>query len=247
MNGAIFKRLFIIVLLMAAACSVGLTAYDEERPDRCTPAEGGTLSVHNVKGRIDITAWAGDYVDVRAVKRAGWHASDLEKVRIEIDRGTNVAIRSVYLSKNVDVTVDYTIRIPAAIRLDTVENVTGDIQIIGVSECQAAKTVTGRLVIWSAAGPRRAESVTGNVEVRLSRLDGDAFFKSVTGDIDVYLKPEIEANLDVSMVTGRITNDGLKIWLGDLMSSKHLRGILGAGGPTIRIEVVTGAVNLHRS
>ena len=153
---------------MAAACSVGLTAYEEEWPDRCTPAEGGTLSVHNVKGRIDIAAWAGDYVEVRAVKRAGWHASDLEKVRIEIDRGTNVAIRSVYLAKNVDVAVDYTIRIPAGIELDPVENVTGDVQITGVSECHAVKTVTGRLLISSAAGPRRAESVTGNVEVRLS-------------------------------------------------------------------------------
>ena len=243
------KRTLLIVIAAGIIGAAGLAALNkEEFRARLALERGGTFSLYNVTGMIDITAWNRDYVDVLAVKRTNRLASELKKVKIEIQEGRDATVKTVYLSKNASVGVDYELRVPAGARIKRVENVTGDVRLEGAARCDEVKTVTGSLFVRCTAGPCRAENVTGNIRVYLAGLSGDAFYKTTTGTIDLFLRPDLDAELEISVVTGGISNDGLKIYLGDITwtPGKRLRGVLGAGGHTIYVDTVTGNVNLSR-
>ena len=89
--------------------------------------EGGTLEVHGINGNIHATLASGDRVEVEAVRRG--HKDDPEDVKIEvIERGEKVIVCARYPNpsgglndcgsehqnvQDCDVTVEFTIRVPA--------------------------------------------------------------------------------------------------------------------------------------
>ena len=244
------KRNLAVLLILLSIGSIGMASFHEEVfHARCEIEKSGSLSLYNATGNISITQWSKDYVDITAVKKTSYLASELKKVDIEIDQTKHTVIKSVYLSHNARVAVDYTIKIPAGVKLDRIENVTGDVVIEGAAACIGAKTVTGDLKVRCASGPLRAECVTGNVTVYVEDLDDNATYKTITGHIDAYLQPKLNATLDLSIVTGKIANHGLRISLDDFteISAKQLRGLLGTGGIVIRLEVITGGINLYKT
>ena len=80
----------------------------------------GRVSISNISGDIVVTAGSGDEVAIEAVKRTRGDRSQLGAVQIIVDdRPGRVEVRTEYQSdrsyrnRNIDVSVDYTVLVPA--------------------------------------------------------------------------------------------------------------------------------------
>jgi len=236
-----------ILVALGAACSAA--PYSEEFRSRFVLAPGATLSLSNVTGTVAVEAWDEDYVDVQAVKKTSRFPADFRYVEIEIKKGRDSVIRTVYRKPSTSVSVDYKVRVPAGARLRRIENVTGDVLIEGAAECREAKTVTGSLTIRCAEGPLQAETVTGRILVDLGKLGGDAFYRTTTGSIEARLRPSLGVELDISVFTGGIIREGLQIATSESGGTmpQRLKGTIGKGGPRLRMDIVTGSIVLRAS
>ena len=242
------KRILFIFLGIFLFSSIGWGfSYEERFHQTYNIPKGGSVSLYNPTGSVKITQWDRNEVDVLAIKRSSRSKADLKRVRIEVQEGKSMVIRSEY-ERNANAGVDYEIKVPAGIRLEKIENVTGSLEISGVSDCNHVKVITGNLSVQSDSGPLKAETITGNLKVYLNQLNGNVDYSIITGQLDLYLNPDLGATIDANVTTGSITNKGLQIVVEEFsgMVNKHFQGTLGKGGNQIKLHVVTGGIGLYK-
>jgi DUF4097 and DUF4098 domain-containing protein YvlB len=91
-----------------------------------------------------------------------------------------------------------------------------------------------------------AETVNGNVDVRMTTLaaDGPVRARSVNGSVDAYLPEKFDGAVEMETVLGGLTSDfaGDGIKQGD----KKFTATLGAGGRKVDVGTVTGSAALHK-
>ncbi|MFD1526003.1 DUF4097 family beta strand repeat-containing protein, partial [Halolamina salina] len=73
--------------------------------------------------------------------------------------------------------------------------------------------------------------------------EGNAAFRTSTGDIDAALSPDLDAELAAESRVGDVTVEGLSLGDGTRTESSA-SGTLGDGGSTLRVETRTGDVHL---
>ncbi len=163
----------------------------------------GRLSVSNIAGDIVVNTGSGDEVSIEAVKRTRSGASDLANVRIEVDeRGGGVDVRTVHVGRNDNVSVDFTITMPAAASV-TAHSVSGNVQVNGVRGAVRAETVSGNVTANNTPKVEAAKSVSGSVTLSGISTDGDLSVGSVSGNVTA--KSVKVRGLDVSSVSGDLS------------------------------------------
>ena len=121
----------------------------------------GSVSVTNISGDITVTAGSGDEVSIEAVKRA--HRGQLGDVSIDINEApSRVDVRTSYVGRNSDVSVDYTIAVPASASVE-VHSVSGDVKVTGAKGLVRIESVSGNI---TAAGTPRLEKAKSVPEMR---------------------------------------------------------------------------------
>ncbi|SNZ15557.1 Putative adhesin [Natronoarchaeum philippinense] len=141
-----------------------------------------------------------------------------------------------------------------------IETATGDVDITETAAGVSIDTNTGDIVVSGAGGPVRTSTDTGDVQVRrgwiddiqtttgdvdveVAALDGDADMGTDTGDVDAALSASLDARVAVETDTGDVSASGLDF--SDLESAEHsLEGTLGEGTDRLSIETTTGDVTL---
>src|SRR6266849_1345095 len=112
----------------------------------------GRVSLHNVSGAVRITGWDRNEVRVDAVKRAE-RRDRLAEVEIKVESGPeSIRIWTKYPDDNVRISrnekdrydnqasVDYTVSVPRSARIDSVELVSGSLEITGIAGNVRAST-----------------------------------------------------------------------------------------------------------
>ena len=77
-----------------------------------------------------------------------------------------------------------------------------------------------------------------------SLSSGDVRLTTVNGSVMAGLPRTINANIDAETVNGRVDTD-FKVKISGKISTRHLRGIIGEGGPTLKLVTVNGSIGLH--
>jgi hypothetical protein len=174
--------------------------------------EGGTLTIKNVVGAINVTESNSDRVEVRAEKRLRGRG-DLSDIGFDIqESGSEVTICTVYRGEsacddggfnNTRFSVRYTIAMPRSLRLRastgngelSVDRAGSELELhtgnggihIGQTEGRVvAATGNGDLEVESARGPVKAS--TGNGRVFVSTSAGPVSATTGNGDIDVRMQ-----------------------------------------------------------
>jgi hypothetical protein len=139
--------------------------------------------------------------------------------------------------------VDYTVAIPDGLATKIV-NVNGQIVAKGVRAELDAVNVNGDIEL-ETTGPAKAVTVNGSVRAVAGKIDGDAKFATVNGNIDVTLPPSCDAEISASTTSGKIVSDlPLKRHeMGPLASAK---GTLGAGTAQLSAATVNGDVKIRQ-
>ena len=176
----------------------------------------GELDVSNIAGNIEIKRGGGNdaVIDVVKVSR-GRTAEDardmLPLVKVEInERGNRAEIRTQYPNdlgvfnnrRNVNVTVHYTITVPANTRV-TARSISGNLRTADIAGELSLVTTSGDVQVARGKRVSAAKSTSGRVE--LSDVDSDMPLEaeSVSGDIVAY---RVKASaLELTTISGKVT------------------------------------------
>ncbi|HXA67514.1 MAG TPA: DUF4097 family beta strand repeat-containing protein [Bryobacteraceae bacterium] len=248
------SRLF--VLLTTVSSLFGATGVDTFHWSGRVPA-GQRLEVRGVNGSIHAEPASGDEVEVVAFKNGREYDPAEIDVRV-VQHDGGVTICAVYPSSdgltdecnvgkgspNNDVSVDFTVRVPKAVRF-VARTVNGLVEAKSLDADTEAHTVNGNVRL-STAGAAQGETVNGSITASMGRITSGAKFSTVNGAITVEMPSRTGARVHANTVNGGINTDfGLPVH-GQFMS-KRADGAIGHGGPELRIATVNGSINLRRS
>lgn len=230
-------------------------------------APGAWVRVHNVNGGIKVERATGNQVEIVATK--SWRRGDPSDVRIELKRiGPNeegVIVCAFWnenatcdergyrsessrgRSRNSDVSVEFTVKLPAGVKINA-GTVNGGVTVEGATSEVRAGTVNGEVEAYSTGGPVRASTVNGDVRVRMGRLttDEDLTYATVNGNIIVEFQGEVDAEIELTTVNGRL-HSGFPLQLQGRIDPRHLRATIGKGGRRIQLTTVNGNVELRKN
>jgi DUF4097 and DUF4098 domain-containing protein YvlB len=188
---------------------------ETERVERTVAMQaGGTLTLKNFSGRVEITGEARSDVSIVAVRKATRDRLDRIKLDIQSD-GRSVTIDANKRADDYDkkdenvVETDFTIKVPQSANLDLkvfsspvqISGVTGthkvhgfssDLRLDRVTGSVDAETFSGQIYLapaaWQEGQSVRAKTFSGDIEVRLPEsAAGTIEFDSFSGDVDSQL------------------------------------------------------------
>jgi len=252
-----FSRLF--VLLAAVTGLFGATGVDTFHWSGKMPA-GQRLEVRGVNGSIHAEPASGDEVEVIAFKNGReYDPAEIDVRVVQHDGGVTICAvypssdglsdecapgRGVLSSPNSDVAVDFTVRVPKAVRF-VARTVNGLVEANSLEADTEAHTVNGNVRV-STAGAAQGETVNGSIVASMGRMTSASKFSTVNGGITLEMPACTGARVHANTVNGRINTEfGLPV-RGQYMS-KRAEGAIGHGGPELSIATVNGSISLRRS
>ena len=261
MRATVFQVPAILAATLLAAAPVG--AQDFHWSGRL--AAGKRLEIRGVNGSIRTMAASGDEIDVSAHKTA--RHSDPDEVKITVvptDEG--VTICAVYptprragrenscepgdgwhsSTDNDDVTVDFTIKLPAGIVFSG-ETVNGEIDAEGVGADAEVTTVNGSINV-QATGHVEARTVNGSIRASMGRADwsSETEFTTVNGGITLTLPANLSAEVSAETVNGDLETD-FPLTVTGKFGPRHMRGTIGNGGRQLKLSTVNGSIHLIKA
>ena len=145
-----------------------------------------------------------------------------------------------------DVAVRFTVRLPRGVKVD-VSTVNGEVAIEGAAAPVAATTVNGRILVHTTVGPVKANTVNGSIEAAMDALTGgDIELETVNGAVTAVLPSSLNAVVDAATVNGRVETD-FPLQVTGKISPRHVRGTIGTGGMTLKLNTVNGSVTIRRA
>jgi len=163
--------------------------------------------------------------------------------------GNNLIVRNLQKSENRKAEI----YLPARQNISIKGNGLNDIEIDGFSgEIEASAEVTGSITMRDVTGPITANANTGTVTVTFLKVNqaSPISIATATGEIDVTLPKDTQANLSLSSAMGEIyTNfdlsvpdkEGLKA-----ISTQNVKGSINNGGVQIQLNSATGNIYLRK-
>ena len=200
------KLLFYVLTVFLFLCTA---AYGEDRQEMrrsFTVNPGASITLKNISGNITISSWDGSQVEMIAVKTGD--AGDFDKVEISIDaRASRLDIKSDYPRRgNANVSVQYDLKVPRNVVLDSIESVSGSIEITGIDGRVTAQTVSGAISASLINRDVELRSVSGRIHV--SDIAGRSLIKTVSGRILIDNSLSSETNLIAEAVSGGVQFNG---------------------------------------
>jgi DUF4097 and DUF4098 domain-containing protein YvlB len=244
---------------VAGALALATPSLAEDFAWRGRLTAGQTLEVKGINGGINAEA-GGAEAEVTAVKRA--RESDPASVEIRtVEHAGGVTICAVYPgrwggrasgcdsgggTRNNDVQVEFTVKVPAGVKLKA-HTVNGGVRVGAVESDVDAASVNGSINV-EAGGVVKAETVNGSIEASMGRADwsGALEFETVNGSITLDLPSDFGADVEAETVNGRITSD-FPLGGNVRQTKRTLRGTIGGGGRELQLETVNGSIALRRN
>lgn len=254
---------FLAAALLCSAWAVAAEAQDFHQSFNLAP--GGSITIENVSGNINIAGYDGASVEISAYKEG----RDRNMVEVEnLSTAGHVSLRAKYPEDcDCDASLRFEVKVPRSTRFNfdkisvasgdlSAENVTGridlhtasgDVTLKGVSGEIDASSASGSVKVRDAAGTVRANSASGDVDVELTRVegDGDMRFSSASGNVNVRLPASVDATVEMSTVSGKIdTNLPIEVKDNERGPGSRAHGQLGGGSRLLKITSASGDVSL---
>lgn len=246
----------LLVLALGAHASEHRGSMTEEFHQTYALSADGRIDLENINGDVHITSWDQNQVKVDAVKYAD-SKERLDEAKIEIDaRNDSISIRTHYPEhdrhSNWDehdrtASVEYTLTVPRAARLDEIKLINGELSVSDVKGEVRASCINGRLEAKNLAGNARLSTVNGHLEARFDQLSGRTVeLNSVNGSVDLTIPSDSNAEVEANTVSGNIENDfGLHV--NRHMVGHDLRGEIGSGATRIELHNVNGRIDIRHA
>ena len=231
--------------------------------------ENTILDVNNINGQIEINGWQNDTISFHFIKITNerYGEDEFEKVEVNIEEiGNKIVVETVYLENTNHVSLSMKINVPNHVAIGAVNTHNGGIYLSNLDGDIEADTKNGPIDINNVDGYVKATVNNGPITVKgttgvdniitnngviyaeVSDLKNDISIRTDNGNIEVFINPELNLNLDIESVsTGGISlNDLLSLLTIERLDSHHIEAILGLGGNSINLRIVNGYINLYK-
>jgi DUF4097 and DUF4098 domain-containing protein YvlB len=239
-------RFSIAIMLAGFALAVTASAQDFQKTYRI--GAGGQIRIGNVSGDVIVTGYDGDSVVVTGTKKG----RDRDMIEVEDRSGTaNVDVGVRYPKNcNCDASIRFEVQVPRSVNynFDQISSVSGDVRVTGVNGKLHASAVSGDVHVTDVSGSVSASAVSGDVKVEINRLDGsdDMKFNTVSGDVNVMLPGNLDADVDMSSFSGSIKTDfAIEVRSERYGSRNTARAKLGEGTRRLKMSSVSGDLSLR--
>jgi hypothetical protein len=124
----------------------------------------------------------------------------------------------------------------------------GELEISGATGPVRATTGNGRVYVTTSAGPVTARTGNGDVDVRMRTLTSSSNMEFVTGNgsVTVAVPGNFNGEIDATTGHGDFSSD-FEIRIQGRLNPRHIRGIIGEGGRTIKMITGNGRLELRKS
>jgi hypothetical protein len=247
----------LFALALGADASDHRGAFTEEFHQTYTLTPDGRVALENINGPVHISTWDRNEVKVDAIKYAD-EKDRLEDAKIEIDSGKEyLSIRTKYRDHDLTFnwgshhnppSVEYTLTVPRAIRLDEIKLINGSLDVTGLSGEVHASCINGSLEAHNLSGRAELSTINGHLDAKFDQLPGSSIeLNSVNGSLELTIPSDAKAEIEAETVSGGIENDfGLHVnhhrYVGH-----DLRGELGSGGARIKLANVNGRIAIRHA
>lgn len=240
---------FATALMILAAAPAFASPYREEF-HKTYPADPNVyLSLSNINGDVQITAWDRNEVQLDAVKTAR-SEEKLKEAEIRVDAlPSRIHIETRYPEhrNNYDpANVQYELHVPRNARLDKIDLINGKLNIEAVKGEVRASSVNGSVTARGLTGDVDLSTVNGSVSSELIDLSNAHRVKlsSVNGHVEIAMPKDANAHLSANTVSGSISSDfQLPVHKGFVGSD--LDTTLGSGATRVELSSVNGGIKIH--
>lgn len=241
----------------------------EELMELDVPSSLDSLNVTNVTGKVRINKSNVQKIKVKLSKKAaGFEVNDVEKVLNEAKINSQISGGKIDISvasdagkgdfwdwksnnySRINANMDFLIEIPRDFKKYTVNNVTGDVFLEGLSGSIEVEETTGNISLTNSTliADNSIRLTTGDIDID-AQLDNmeDLSVTNTTGNVSMKIPSNSKINLDAGVTTGVIGGnfDGMdpeKQGTGGVSVSKELNG----GGKKVSMHTVTGCIYLNK-
>ena len=207
---------------------------------------GGTLSLENANGSVEISGWEKDTVEINGTKYAQTK-SLLDGVKVETSASQGaVRIRTV---RPVDTHggsgARYSIRVPRKVLLDAITTTNGGIRVQDVTGNSRLRSTNGSIRVQQLSGELEAHTTNGTLEA--INLDGNARLQTTNGSIKAESSHgSLEATTSNGSINVELTDPAVN-WPVKLRSTNgHIEARLKSEKlPDVRAETSNSSVSIH--
>jgi hypothetical protein len=177
----------------------------------------GEIMIGNISGDISITRGGGSDATLEVIKTAHGRSPEdakelLDLVQVDIvERGARAEVKTRYPRgdewrrenrRNVNVSVTYNLAAPAGTRISAT-SISGSVSSTGITGDVLLESVSGSVRIANAGRVAGAKSVSGNVEVIDTDIEGLLEASSVSGNVT--LRSVKARRVELGSVSGGVT------------------------------------------
>jgi hypothetical protein len=217
----------------------------------------GEIDVNNISGDIMLTRGSGQDATLEIIKTARAQSPDDAKallglVRVDIaERGGRVEIRARYPSgdemrtqnrRNVSVSVQFNITAPVGARVSA-RSISGNVTARDLRGDLMLESTSGNVMIANGGRVSAAKTISGNVEVSGTEIDGGLEASSVSGNVMV--RKTKARRLALSTVSGNVGIEDVdcgRVELQAVSGDLQLLGPLSTGG---RYDITSHSGNVR--
>lgn len=256
------RKIVPAMVAVFAAMTAG-TAAAQDFSWRGELGRGETLEIRGINGEIHAVAASGNQIRVTAVKEEGRRGNP-DDVTVEVvEHDGGITICAVYPGRNSDrpnecrpgggrmnvrdndTKVEFNVEVPAGVMLH-MATVNGDVTADGLAGPVRATTVNGDVDV-STSDEASANTVNGNITARFAgrSLDDDLEFETVNGRIIIEIDGDVNADVSATTVNGGIETD-FPLTVRGRWGPKSVNGTIGQGGPDLKLTTVNGGIEIRR-
>ncbi len=209
-------------------------------------SSGGTLSVENANGSVEISGWEKDSVEINGTKYARTK-SLLDGVKVETGASPGaIRIRTVRPVDNHGGSgARYVIRVPRKVLLDAITTTNGGIRVQDVTGNSRFRSSNGSIRVHDLIGEIEAHTTNGSIEAM--NLDGNARLETSNGSIKAESSHgSMEATTSNGSINIELTDPAVN-WPVKLHSTNgHIEARLKSDKlPDVRAETSNSSVSIR--
>lgn len=214
---------------------------------------GGTVSLENESGTIEIQGWDNNEVEVTAEEDQArpydrsvrvYGIGNYPRLKVEFDRYEDfIKIKTPLRGRDEVQRVNYFLNVPHSVNLREISNRTGNITISDVFGKAVVDLKEGDVFVENFSGSLRVTIDYGSAKAELLDLrNGDEVRISTRqGDITLLLQEGVNAMIEASTPNGKISSE---LDLGQTLPAEKVSAQLGERGAAITLSSLSGNINI---
>lgn len=259
----VLRNIILIILIIAVSLVTGCgrTVTSEQFNESYQVRSGTVIDIYNHNGSVTVVGSEQDKIEISAVKESYQGQSALDQVDIFIDIAEKLTIETVRAEEDLQVTVNFEIKVPKDLFIGAIEGANGDIkveEVIGnpvlstsngtitvnnVNGIVSARSSNGDIMVFGVRSLEGIETSNGNIKADLPALHDDLTITTSNGSVTLALNPNLQATITADTSNGTIDIGSLKI-AAERIEQTSLSGQMNDGGYNIDITTSNGSIEL---